>query len=128
MPTIKTKVDAATYEYLVRQRKAEGLPSVSALFLKKCNALDDRMEASEIVRRAHRRAKRRIGSSPYRLRDLFSPNEWEGFSKGARLRAGRMFYDKISSAVDGIRPAQKSPSNHQFYITAVPVQQPHGST
>lgn len=53
----------------------------------------------------------------FRLRDdLFKPAAWDSYSKGARLRAGRLFYDEMAAARDGIRPDQKSGSGHQYYI------------
>jgi Domain of unknown function (DUF1413) len=118
MPTVKTRVDAKTYRSLVKMRKAAGLPNVSALFLHKCDLLTDDGEAAEIVRTALQRAKRKSDDDDYRLRDLFSKKTWEQFSKGARLRAGRMFQQKIAAALDGIRATRKNATNHQFYQTA----------
>jgi hypothetical protein len=118
MPTIKTKVDAKTYRHLVKMRKAAGLPSVSALFLDKCELLTDDGAAAEIVRIALDRAKEKSADDQYRLRDLFSKKSWEQFSKGARLRAGRMFQQKVAAAIDGIRATRKNATNHQFYRTA----------
>jgi hypothetical protein len=118
MPTVKTRVDTKTYRSLVKMRKAAGLPNVSALFLLKCDLLTDDGEAAEIVRTALQRAKRKSDDDDYRLRDLFSKKTWEQFSKGARLRAGRMFHQKIAAALDGIRATRKNATNHQFYQTA----------
>lgn len=115
MTTIKTSVDDATYAKLVAMRKTAGLPSVSALFLSKCRVLTDQAEATEIVSRAFTRAKKRVGRPDFRLRDLFPTAEWEKFSKGARLRAGKVFHEKVGAAVDGIRATRKSSTNHQFY-------------
>jgi len=108
-------------------RKAAGLPSVSALFLLKSGELDDRAEANEIARRALKSAKRNPKGEEYRLRDLFPQQIWESFSKGARLRAGRMFFEAVASAVHGVRATRKSSTNHQFYETAqnVAVYQPN---
>jgi hypothetical protein len=116
MPTIKTAVTQATYDALVGMRKKEGLPSVSALFLKKTVGLTDEMEADEIVRRALTAAKARKTGESFRLRDLFPNRRWEKFSKGARLRAGRAFHARTATATDGIRIGAKSASNHQLYI------------
>jgi hypothetical protein len=118
MPTVKTKLDEASYARLVTLRRREGLPSVSALFLYKCGVLTDQMEAGEIVRRALRMAKQKPSGTRFRLRDLFVTRDWEAFSKGARLRAGKMFYDEIGSAVHGVRAERKSSANHQLYVTA----------
>lgn len=116
MPTVRTTMDEATYRKLVADRKAAGLPSVSALFLFKCGVLDDNMAASEIVRKAKVRAAKKADNERFRLRDLFQNDEWNKYSKGARLRAGRLFFDEMAAAVDGIRPEKKSSSGHQFYI------------
>jgi Domain of unknown function (DUF1413) len=118
MRTIKTQVDDATYATLVTKRKAAGLPSVSALFLRECGVLTDHVEASAIARRALTRAKKKPGGIEYRLGDLFPPQEWQKFSKGARLRAGKMFHAEVGAAVHGIRATRKSSSNHQYYMTA----------
>lgn len=118
MPTIKTHVDDETYTFLVKQRKKAGLPSVSALFLKQAGALTDGQEAGEIVRRALKIAKGKDSGFEFRLRDLFATKDWERFSKGARLRAGRLFYEEIAAAVHGIRALRKSASNQQIYVVA----------
>jgi hypothetical protein len=116
MPIVKTFLDDQTYAELVGQRKAAGLPSVSALFLQKCDVLTDDKAAAEIVRRGLARAKNKDSSSDeFRLRDLFPRSIWEQFPIGARLRAGRLFYEKVSAAVDGIRATGKSSSNQQMY-------------
>ncbi len=117
MPTIKTTVDDAVYADLVAQRKAEGLPSVSALFLKKCDALTDQKEAAEIVKRAVSQATKRAGKPQYKLKELFPKLHWEKFSKPSRLLAGKMFNAKVNGTYIGIVALQKSSSNHQFYKT-----------
>jgi hypothetical protein len=116
MPVIKTAVDKATYDKLVGLRRKEGVPSVSALFLKKTVGLGDEAEAGEIVRRAMAKAKRKPKGETFRLRDLFPAADWDDFSHGARLRAGRAFNAKVAAARDGIRIGGKSASNHQLYI------------
>lgn len=117
MPTIKTRIDAQTYRRLAKMRRAAGLPSVSALFLDKCGLLSDDGAAAEIVRSALKRAKRKSSDDQYRLRDLFTKQSWEQFSKGARLRAGRMFRQKVAAALDGISATRKNATNHQYYQT-----------
>jgi len=118
MPTVKTHVDDETYAMLVQKRRAAGLPSVSALFLQKCHVLTDAKEAGEIVRRGLKRAKGKDSGFEFRLRDLFHKNDWEKFSKSARLRAGRLFYEQVCTTVHGIRALRKSSSNQQIYIVA----------
>jgi hypothetical protein len=117
MPTIKTTVDDGIYADLVALRKAEGLPSVSALFLHKCGVLTDQKEAAEIVKRAITLAAKRSGKPKYKLKDLFPKPQWELFSKSSRLLAGKMFNAKISASNIGIVALAKSSSNHQFYLT-----------
>lgn len=84
MPTIRTSIDKSTYAKLVAARRAAGLPSVSALFLAKCKVLDDGLEAAEIVRQAKMFARKKPDRTRFRLRDLFKPSAWDGYSKGAR--------------------------------------------
>lgn len=118
MKAIKTLVDDEQYATLVRERRAAGLPSVSALFLKKCGILSDRDEAREIVKVAFQRAAKKKSGTTFRLRELFLHSQWEKFAKGARLRAGRLFYERVAEATHGIRTLPKTSSNHQRYEIA----------
>jgi Domain of unknown function (DUF1413) len=115
MPTIKTKIDNISYNKLVLMRKKEGLPSVSALFLEKCGVLTEETEAAEIFRRAVNKSNTKPSGAIFKLRDLFGREEWERFSKGARLRAGKRFHSQMSLATGGIRIGGKSSSGHQLY-------------
>jgi hypothetical protein len=118
MKTIKTVVDDETYAELAKKRRLEGLPSISALLLKKAGALTDADEAREIVTAAFKRANGKRSGYEFRLRDLFPDSEWVKFSKGARLRAGRLFYERVAEATHGIRTLSKTSSNHQRYEVA----------
>jgi len=118
MPVIRTIVDDETYASLTKKRKKAGLPSVSALFLKECDELTDQHEAGEIVRKALRSAARKEPNIKFKLQDLFPARHWEKFSKGARLRGGRMFKAEVDGAQSGIRAVEKSSSNHQYYVRA----------
>ena len=117
MPTIKTAVDAATYAELVALRKAEGLPSVSALFLRRCGVLTDQKGADEIVKKALSLAAKRSGKPQYKLKELFPKPLWESFSKSSRIIAGKIFNTKINATDMGIVALAKSSSNHQLYLT-----------
>ncbi|ANL87115.1 DUF1413 domain-containing protein [Rhizobium phaseoli] len=118
MKTIKTVVDDETYARLVKERKKAGVPSVSAYFLLKADVLTDQEEAGEIVRKALSAVKKKDVGFEFRLRDLFPSSSWDGFSKGARVRAGKMFHEKVAAATLGLRASRKSSSNHQFYKVA----------
>jgi Domain of unknown function (DUF1413) len=118
MKLIKTVIDDETYAILVRKRKKEGVPSVSALFLKQCGVLTDEKGASEIVKRALRIAKGRESGFEFRLRDLFPAKQWGSWPKGTRLRAGRLFHEEIAAAIHGVRASRKSGSGHQRYMVA----------
>lgn len=118
MKTIKTAVDDTVYAKLARKRRSEGLPSISALFLKECGVLSDRSEAREIVEKALIRARKKPSGYEFRLRDLFPSTQWDRFSKGARLSAGRRFFDRVAEATHGIRTLPKTSSNHQRYRVA----------
>jgi hypothetical protein len=115
MPTIRVNVDSANYASLVKQRRIDGLPSVSALLLKRAGVLDDNSEADEIVRQAMDRAKKLPRGEEFRMRDLFKQDIWKKFPVGARLRAGKRFFAKVASAVDGIRALGKTSSGQQIY-------------
>jgi hypothetical protein len=115
MPVIKVTVDDATYRRLVRKRKQKRLPSVSALLLSETGELSDELTAQEIVRRSLAVVAREPVGFEFRLKELFKRPVWEAFSKGARIRAGKLFAQRISAAQDGIVAARRSSSNHQFY-------------
>lgn len=116
MKTIKTMVDAETYSMLVRERRRLRLPSVSALFLKKCGVLTDVDEAREIVEAARRKIARLDEGGRFTLRELFQDEQWEGFAKGARLRAGRLFHEYAAEEAHGIVILEeKTSANHQMY-------------
>jgi hypothetical protein len=102
-------------EGCTRKGLSEGLSSVSALFLKKCGVLTDDDEAREIVEAARRRIAKLEKGAQFRLRELFRDKRWEGFSKGARLRAGRLFYEYAAEARHGIFVLPKTSANHQRY-------------
>jgi hypothetical protein len=118
MKTIKVPVTDSQYQLLVTQRKAAGLPSVSALLLKNSNILSDEDEAREIVNVAFRRACTKSSGEQFTLRELFQSDLWEKFGKSARLRAGRQFFGLVSAATHGIRTLPKTSSNHQRYEKA----------
>jgi|GEM_PF-4721428 len=118
MKTIKVRVEDNDYSKLVEDRRRAGLPTVAALFLLKCGVLDDQKTAAEIVKQALQRAKKRRSGDTYLLAELFKKREWAKFSKGARLRAGKMFNEVVSRAKDGVRAAHKTSSGHQVYTTA----------
>lgn len=114
MKTVKTPMSEQTYAKLVVMRRAEGVPSIAALFLKKCGVLDDEQTADEIVTKAVQKASRQPAGEVFTLKSLFGPEEWESFAKGARLKAGKRFYDRIT-ARPGFEDSGKTTSNHQRY-------------
>lgn len=115
MPVIRTVVSDETYASLSRKQRKAGLLSISALFLSKCNETADDAEADTIVRRAFKLAACKPPGEEFRVQDLFPPTTWEEFSKGARLRSGRIFKAETNAGQRGIRAVRTSGSNHQFY-------------
>lgn len=115
MPVIKVTVDDATYKRLVRKRKRKRLPSVSALFLSETGELSDELTAQEIVRKVLVAVERESVGFEFRLKDLFDAAIWEEFSKGARIRAGKLFSERVAAAQDGIIATRRSSANHQYY-------------
>jgi hypothetical protein len=118
MPLIKIAVDDLTYAVLAKRRRAAGQPSIAAYLLSLSGLLTGDAEANAIADRALKLAKAKKPGAKFRLRDLFVEAEWDSFSRGARVRGGKLFYEKIGAAVDGIRPHSKSASNQQIYIKA----------
>lgn len=116
MPIVKVSVDQQTYNQLVRLRKKEGLPSVSALFLKKAGVLTEEREASEIVTAAFKTLKRKESGFEFSLRDLFPSSRWRSFSKVGRLRAGKLFNAEVGTLRHGVKVGGKTASNHQLYV------------
>lgn len=116
MAIIKTVVDKDTYARLVSKRRAAGLVSISALFLKQCGEPGDKNEAHTIVRRALLRAVKMEEGAEFTLPKLFRPAEWRRFDKAARLRSGRMFKAEVNTKRFEIRPLRLSSDNHQVYV------------
>jgi hypothetical protein len=116
MVTIKTIVDKDMYARLAKKRRAAGMVSISALFLKQCGEPSERNEADTIVRRALSRAANKAEGEEFTLPKLFRPAEWQGFDKTARLRSGRMFKAEINTKRFRIRPLRLSSANHQVYV------------
>jgi hypothetical protein len=103
---------------LSAQAKAVGLPGIASLLLKKSGVLNDEAEAADIVKKAIKLAKRKKPREQFRLKELFQAHDWEQFSKGARLRAGRQFFAIVLEAGRdlGIAATEKTSSNHQAYV------------
>jgi predicted CopG family antitoxin len=116
---IKTTVDEEAYKELVEMRKKEGVPSVSALFLKLSGQLSSDKMVREVVRTALSKAKKTQKGKEYRLCDLFEDATWKKYTPGVRTKAGAAFKAEVDTAVHGIRPTRKSSANHQYYETTV---------
>lgn len=116
MVVIKTVVDKETYARLADRRRAAGLVSISALFLKQCGEPGDRNDEHTIVRRALSRAIKKEEGEEFTLPRLFRQAEWQAFDKTARLRSGRMFKAEVNTTRFGIRPLRLSSANHQVYV------------
>jgi hypothetical protein len=116
MVVIKTIVDKETYARLANKRRAAGLVSISALFLKQCGERGDKNDAHTIVRHALSRAVNKSLGEEFTLPKLFLLAEWQGFDKTARLRSGRMFKAEVNTKRFGIRPLRLSSASHQIYV------------
>jgi len=104
------------YEQLRRAAKDNGYPGIGSYLLDKAGALTDDAEAADIVKKARVRFRTRPLGKPFTLRQLFEPDHWNGFSKAARIGAGRLFFDNATSGIDGLAVGPKSGSNHQTYV------------
>ncbi|MGS0979315.1 DUF1413 domain-containing protein [Burkholderia glumae] len=104
------------FERLRLEAKAAGFPGISSYLLSKVEGLTDAAEAEDIVKQALQRARRRPPGEPFRLKDLFPAERWDGFSKSARLSAGRRFHGAAKAGTAGLEVAAKTASNHQTYV------------
>jgi hypothetical protein len=105
------------FERLKQEAKKAGKPGIGAYLLSKVGGLTNEAEAHSIVRLATGKATRwSKHKGPFILKKLFAPVEWDGFSKPARIAAGKEFYAAVDSGqVPGVRIGEKTPSNHQTY-------------
>jgi hypothetical protein len=113
--TVKIPLSEAEYASLLAMKKVHGVPSIPALLKKLAGLYTESAEATAIVDTAMRKAKRKPLNEEFRLKDLFLPSRWESFGKIPRLRAGKLFRDRVTLAVDGIVATRKNSTNHQFY-------------
>ncbi|HYC06255.1 MAG TPA: DUF1413 domain-containing protein [Azospirillaceae bacterium] len=117
MKTVRVTMSDEAHTKLQAQAKADGLPGIASLLLKSAGQLTEDAEAANINRTAILRAKKLPVDSTFRLRDLFPASDWERFSKGARLRAGREFVaDVRAKLVQGVRYKEKTQQNHHVYV------------
>jgi Domain of unknown function (DUF1413) len=121
MKTVRVTMSDEAFASLSEQAKKAGLPGIASFLLKKAGALTDDAEAADMKKKAILKASRQRPGATFRLKDLFSEDSWAAYSKGARIRAGRQFYDAIKvDGIVGIEALQKRSGNHQFYARTTP--------
>ena len=119
MPVIRVELSRNAYEKLTQARKKAGLPNSASYLLQRAGLLDTHAAGTEIARTAYRRALKVTRGEPFTVKGLFSEPEWDGFSRDARIRAGKTFFQRVSQEEDEggspIRILGKNSSNHQLY-------------
>lgn len=101
---------------LTSEARKRKLPGIASLLLSNSQVLTDEAAGADIAKKAARNASKRPDGEKFKLKELFNPTEWEDFPKGARVYAGRIFYNEVTNGkVANISDAGKSTSNHQFY-------------
>ena len=98
------------------EARKKKLPGIASLLLSKSGVLSDEAAGADIAKRATRNAGKLAPGMRFKLRQLFEPAEWEGFTKGSRVYAGRIFFEQVTSGkVANVIDDGKSSSNHQLY-------------
>jgi hypothetical protein len=118
MKNVRVVMSDETFNRLKLKAKTAGCPGIGAYLLKVAGELTHDAEAHGIARLAERRARALpIGSEPFILKKLFSKDEWEGYSKPARIAAGKEFFAGVECGLtDGVEVGGKTGSNHQTYV------------
>jgi len=116
MKTVRVTMSDDAFLNLIAQAKSKGLPGIASLLLSRAGVLTDDAEAADIKKKAFFKARKLGVGKEFKLRGLFLKDTWEQFPKAARIRAGRQFFADVQAGVSGVRPLQKSSSNHQLYV------------
>ncbi|WP_082771762.1 DUF1413 domain-containing protein [Janthinobacterium agaricidamnosum] len=117
MKNVRVVMSDEAYERLKLKAKTSGCPGIGAYLLSKVGELTYDAEAHSIARLAERRARARpIDGEPFILKKLFSKDEWAGYSKPARIAAGKEFFASVECGLlEGVVEGGKTGSNHQTY-------------
>ncbi len=118
MRNLRVVMSDESYSRLLTKARAAGSPGIGAYLLKLAGELTHDAEAHSIARRAEKRAlKLDPDGDPFILKKLFTKDEWEGFSKPARIAAGKEFFAGVDAGlVPGLETGDKTGSNHQTYL------------
>ena len=117
MKNVRVTMSDEVFMRLKTEAKKAGYPGISSYLLSKVDGLTTDAEAAEIVKKGRFRVTRKKLDKPFRLKDLFEKDEWDGFSKAARLASGRMFFEQVKEGgIDGVGVGEKNSTNHQTYI------------
>lgn len=107
-----------TYDRLRVEARQAGYPGIGSYLLSKVNGLTTDAEAHDIVKRAEKLAIRKsLDDGSFTLKSLFSKEQWNAYSKPARIAAGKLFFAEVEVGfVPGVQVSEKSGANHQTYI------------
>lgn len=114
---LRITMSEETFNNLSRARKEKGFPGIGSYLLDLAGELTDDEESFDIVKKCRIRALRKAPSSKkFSLKSLFPEDTWNGFSAGARQKAGRLFFAEVQKGLDGIIAVRESDTNSQRYV------------
>jgi hypothetical protein len=116
MEIVKMTFSSQEHSKLEDERKQAGLSSIQALIRKRLGFSGNDPDPAEIARRGLAAVSKMAAGKPFGLRTLFDQSEWKAWSKGARIQAGKKFFDLITTGQYGVREIGKDAANLQLYI------------
>jgi hypothetical protein len=117
MKTVRVTMSDEAFAQLSAEARKKKLPGIASLLLSKSDVLSDEAAGADIAKKAARNASKLADGERFKLRQLFEPDDWEGFTKGSRVYAGRIFFEEVTNGkVANVADDGKSSSNHQFYV------------
>ncbi|MES2262109.1 MAG: DUF1413 domain-containing protein [Pseudomonadota bacterium] len=118
MKNVRVTMADDTYDRLRVEAKSAGYPGISSYLLSKVNGLTTDAEAHDILKHAESKVKRLpVDGDAFTLKSLFTKDAWNGYSKPARISAGKLFFAGVSCGLTpGVTEGVKTGSNHQTYL------------
>ncbi len=118
MKNVRITMADDVYEQIAAKAQVAGFSGISSYLLSLAGGDADESEVESILNRAREPAMTltTVGKQ-FRLKALFGKDEWESYSKGVRIKAGKRFYaDVIARKLPNIDEGPLTGSNHQTYI------------
>jgi len=118
LKNVRVVMSDETFERLKAKAREAGNLGIAAYLLSQVHEQTHDAEVHIIVRRAEMRALNRAPEDgPFLLKKLFKTEDWEKFTKPAKLAAGKEFFARVEAGlIAGIALGEKNSSNHQTYV------------